>query len=78
MHIWSNRHSTIYAIHNTQYARRIRTFFAFFLKKVWISLNIPAKFGIITIATEMAVDGGLVAHEKPGRARQISLICVGS
>ena len=30
-------------------------------------------FGIITIATGVAEDGGQVAHEKPGRARQITL-----
>jgi hypothetical protein len=33
-----------------------------FNKKVRISLNIPAKFGIITIATEVAEDGGQVAR----------------
>jgi hypothetical protein len=32
-------------------------------------LNIPAKFGIINTAIEMAEDGGPAAHEKPSRAR---------
>jgi hypothetical protein len=48
----------IYAIRDTQYARRIRTFLYIlrlfvaknFLKKVHFPLNIPAMFGIITIA----------------------------
>jgi len=34
----------------------------FFKKKVQFSLNIPTKFGIITIAIEMADDGGQVAR----------------
>jgi len=37
----------------------------FFFKKVHFPLNIPAMFGIIIIAIEMAVDGGQVAREKP-------------
>jgi len=45
----------------------------FFLKKVRFSLNIQTKFGIIIISTEVAEDEGPVAHEKLGRARQISL-----
>jgi hypothetical protein len=36
----------------------------FFPKKVNFSLNIPARFGIIAIAIEMAEDGGQVAQVK--------------
>jgi hypothetical protein len=36
-----------------------------FIKNVRLLLNIPAMFGIITIATEVAEDGGQVAREKP-------------
>ena len=48
-------------------------YFCFFVKKVRFLLNIPGKFGIIQTAIEMAEDGGPAAHEKPSRARKISL-----
>jgi hypothetical protein len=41
----------------------------FFTKNIRLLLNILAEFGIITIAIEMAEDGGPAAHEKLRRAR---------
>jgi hypothetical protein len=45
-------------------------------------MNIPAKFGIITIAMEVAEYGGPAVHEKPRRAhfqasKPVSLHAVG-
>jgi len=45
-----------------------------FLKIVYFSLNITARFGIITIATEVAEDGGQVARALVSADTQKSII----